>query len=259
MMHTAIFNALPLAPDAAQDGTLTFRRDNASLTFDGHTARYTDGNAERSFPLLRRELPTAVKRLMDPALRPHLADPRARLPLTACMLGGAFNPPTLSHEQLARNAADVFDVVLIIPAPDAFLTGYKGLTQGNFSIEDRICMLQLAFRDCPRILVLEPDASRTYDTLSHLAPMYRQVSLVVGADSVRDFPNWYRHDDLIRDFSIHVAPRAGETVDGFPALPDTGDYTRFSSTQVRRRIQEGQPFDDMVSPQVYMFLTGRSE
>lgn len=259
MNRPSIMDALPVPPDIRRDGYLCFCRDGDRLEYDGHTARYVCAAGERSWPLPERELPTAVKRFLHPALRPHLADPHARVSLSACMLGGAFNPPTLSHEQLAKNASDIFDIVLVIPAPDAFLTGYKGLTEGNFTIEDRIRMLQLAFRACPRILVLEPDASRTYDTLSHLAPLYEKVSLVVGADSVKDFPNWYRHDDLLRDFSIHVAPRAGQTVEGFPALPDTGDYTRFSSTQVRERIRNQMPFDDMVSPLVYTYLTCQPE
>src|SRR5579859_6374955 len=142
----------------------------------------------------------------------------SRPPQTA-LFGGTFDPVHNAHLDVARAAADAFqlDKVLFVPA------GNPPLKSGaNAAYEDRIAMLNLALQAAGDSRF---EASRIEDPATHPgSPSYSihtveslmksglpRLSFIVGADAFADIEKWYRWHDLAGAVDFIVASRPGAT------------------------------------------------
>ncbi len=59
-----------------------------------------------------------------------------------------------------------------------------------------------------------PEPLYTYNTIKELQKRNPDTEyiLVVGADSIKSMPNWYRGEELLKEFSVIVYPRSGYRV-----------------------------------------------
>lgn len=189
------------------------------------------------------------------------------------VFGGSFDPIHLGHLHAAEHAARLTDAneTLFLPAhcPPHKKSGQL------LTAADRIQLIQLAIQgnSHQRVdsLELGEDTSPyTYDTLSTIAARQDEpcdLLFLIGGDSLLDLPKWHRSGELATDFTLVTVPRdpecSSETLlrgvrDFFPdsivaklernilaisPLP-------ISSTEIRRRIREGEPIDNMVPPAV---------
>lgn len=172
------------------------------------------------------------------------ADPRRRV----LLYGGSFDPPHLGHVMAATwaLALEHFDEVRLVPA-----FGHPfGKRLTPFSLRCSMASAAVAHLG-PRVRVepIEgelPAPSYTIDTVSALAEREPDVAwtLMMGADAWADRRKWKAWDALAARASTVVVGRAGEPdPDGVSAetkLPDV------SSTEVRRRVAAGEPFDALV-------------
>ena len=101
-----------------------------------------------------------------------------------------------------------------------------------------------------------PRPSYTWNTLQVLRERYPLVDwvLLIGSDNWRIFPNWYRHEDILRTFRLLVYPRKGTEIipDSLPkgvTLAPT-PLIDISSTQVRQRVRSGLSITGMVPPAI---------
>ena len=180
--------------------------------------------------------------------------------------GGAFNPPTRAHQTILQACVDYAeprnaDVWLL---PSASRT--DKVIEANRS--QRLAFCQALTRDViQRTVTLgvetteldRPSLTETYDTVKELEARYpeRQFTWVFGADSVATMESWDHGDWLRKNLSMLVIARPGS------ALPDLEDHLtqleidagEYSSTELRRRLAHNEPFEEVVSPQVFELLT----
>ncbi len=182
--------------------------------------------------------------------------------------GGAFDPPHLAHEALARAAIEQYelDELCILPTGEAW---HKNRTLTDAS--NRISMARLAFEDLPQARVderetLRSGATYTIDTLQELQAEnpHAQLFLLMGQDQWQFFPQWHRYQDILQIATLLVALRA-DSITGtgqkdainqgkiayqtirMPASP-------ISATQIRHLSQQQQSIDHLVKPTVARYI-----
>lgn len=174
------------------------------------------------------------------------------------VLGGTFNPPTLSHEAILKSSFDYAlktrKKLLIIPSGDRLDK------QVNLPPNFRLKLINAMLKDCELTSndctidtreLLDPAPTQTYKTIASLFadyPSCRQT-WIFGADSIASIDSW-ENGAWIKD-SVEIL---GIKRDGFQILPTCGmleipDYLTsevFSSTNVRYCLRRNQPIDKLV-------------
>ena len=193
------------------------------------------------------------------------------------ILGGAFDPPHLTHAALAQIAIAQLqlDKLLVIPTGQAW---HK--TRRLTASAHRMAMAAMAFAGSAQVVVdprevLRPGPSYTVDTLRELKLEYPigDFFLLLGADQVRALPSWQLWHELLKYATICVACRAidqsqnalfglidfaalcqpivvagGKVLQlGLPPNPQ-------SSTQIRQLASQRIALDDMVNPAVASYI-----
>lgn len=130
------------------------------------------------------------------------------------VFGGTFDPPHLGHLALAECARDQLGLERVIFMP-AGSPPHK-LRVERSSAQRRVAMTRLAVRGnrAFRVSMLEVrrrGPSFTADTLRDLGRRFPgcRLYLLLGADSLADFPNWHRPRDILRLATLVVAARPG--------------------------------------------------
>ncbi len=164
------------------------------------------------------------------------------------LFGGTFDPVHNAHIEIARAAADRFELpkVLFVPAanpphkPEGATAPY----------EDRVRMLELACRLDPRFEVsrVEDGPARSYSiiTIEKLkAGGIRPLCFLIGADAFAEIRTWYRWRDIVAEveFIVVTRPGAGQ---GVPEAPPgavvhelTGLQLPVSSSDIRMQLTRG--------------------
>lgn len=171
------------------------------------------------------------------------------------LLGGAFDPPHNGHVELARAARHRFKLdpllVLVVAAP-----GHKPV---ETDVEARLELARAAFADLPGTEVRREDHAFTIDSVRDGA--YDDALFLVGADEFADFLSWKEPREVLEHVRLAVATRPGFPRERLePVLAELGRPDRVelfeiaavpvSSTQVRNRVRNGQPIDELVPPAV---------
>ena len=170
------------------------------------------------------------------------------------ILGGAFNPITKGHIQLAQfvlNTSGEFDEVWLMPA-------YKHMYNKEMvSAEDRLKMCELATRIDGRIKVFDFEikhqlAGETFNLFKRLRQEEElnkkyNFSMIIGIDNANKFDKWVNYAELERMVRFVVVPRKGydrdEKVDWYLQKPHIflnkeSEIIEVSSTLVREKLNE---------------------
>lgn len=171
------------------------------------------------------------------------------------LFGGAFDPPHNGHVELGRAALHRFKLhpllVLVVAAP-----GHKPV---ETDVEARLELARAAFADLPGTEVRREDHAFTIDSVRDGA--YDDALFLVGADEFADFLSWKEPREVLQHVRLAVATRPGFPRERLePVLAELGQSDRVelfeiaavpvSSTQVRNRVRNGQPIDELVPPAV---------
>lgn len=193
--------------------------------------------------------------------------------ISACIIGGAFNPVTNGHIKLAQfilNSSKMFDEVFLVPC-FSHLYNKKMATP-----EQRLEMCRLAAKVDGRIKVFDYEIKRklkgeTYHFLKQLlseefAKDQYDFSYAIGLDNANTFDKWVNYEDLERMMRFIVVGRQGiardEKVNWYlkpPHIyltPDKEDIPEVSSTQVRNKFASGLRENAMglIDPEVYKYI-----
>lgn len=180
--------------------------------------------------------------------------------------GGAFNPPTLAHLAIlqacvgyaeSRGNSDVW----VVPS------GTRRDKTIDVSRQTRLQYVQAMIADTDRRMVdisvdtseLDNDApTETIDTVRALYDQHpdRDFRFVFGADSTQTMPSWRGGKELLERLPMLVVERPGCEVNAMArhAVKLEIALQGVSSTEVRRRRLNGDPFADLVSPAVHALL-----
>ena len=193
------------------------------------------------------------------------------------LLGGTFDPIHKGHLEAAAFARRRLglDVVRLITAKRPPHKRPEGIS----SAEDRHRMVTLAAQEAE---YLEPDdrelrregPSFTVYTLRDYRREEPEAELffIVGADTVRELPSWYRLGEILDLARIVTVTRPGfpdrYRREQFPDLPPEAVESlnelilpmppvAVSSTEIRRRVAAGEPFEDLVPSAVAEYILSR--
>jgi len=187
------------------------------------------------------------------------------------LFGGTFDPPHLAHLLLASEAAYQLQLskVLWTLTPNPPHKNDQPITP----LEHRLAMLKLTLADDPlfelsRLEIDRPGPHYTIDTVRMLAAHEPEadIILLLGGDSLHDLPTWRLSPDLVTAVrQIGVMRRSSDSVN-LPELerqlPGLTDKVRFldvllqdiSSSEIRRRIANGEPYRYYLPPAVYAYI-----
>ena len=174
--------------------------------------------------------------------------------IRALVFGGAFNPPTKAHIQLAEYAmkATGCEKVIFVPSKSRYIAGDQGKDYA-FPEDDRLRMLNTIAENRDWMVVSDyeltlPEQPRTYLTLCHLREEGYAGSLLFGSDKLPELNGGWRYiDEICHEFGIVCMTRSGDNCEQMIAedpylssiapyitivhTPDT--YQHVSSTKVR--------------------------
>jgi nicotinate-nucleotide adenylyltransferase len=181
------------------------------------------------------------------------------------LFGGTFDPPHLGHLVLAEwaRARLGLDRVVFMPAGTPPHKRGRRLTDAAH----RLAMTRLAVRGNPAFSVSGLEARRvgpsfTVDTLQHFHARQpgARLYLLMGADSLADFPSWRGPGEIARLATLVVAARPG------PADPAQGAVARgrvvmldnplvaISSSALRSRVRAGRSLRYLVPDAVAAYV-----
>ncbi len=179
---------------------------------------------------------------------------------------GSFNPIHRGHIALAEYVLDrgLCDTVSLVISPCSPHKEAANLLPGL----ERLEMAQLAVKTSrypeqisPSIIeFLLPRPSYTINTLNFAESMRggdATFSILMGADQIERFPTWKSAEEILAGYPIWVYPRPGVAIGEidprFRLLADAPQLN-ISSTEVRRRLQQGQLVDTLLDPAVADYI-----
>ena len=180
--------------------------------------------------------------------------------------GGAFNPPTIAHQTILEKCVEYAELhsydICILPS------GNRTDKSINTPRETRLAYIEAMIYDTlehdVRIQVLTSELDRTidvetYDTIVELEQLHPDCNFtwVYGADSTQTMPQWKNGNWILENTKILVVQRPGSEINPNAKHVNVLEIPNLdvSSTELRNRIQNGQPFEDLVSPSIYELLT----
>ena len=179
------------------------------------------------------------------------------------LLGGSFDPPHLGHLWIATFAHEQLDLerVLLVPASVPPHKSEGTIAPYRFRLD---LLHQLALRR-PWLQAsdLEADASEPSYTIHTLQKVSAGLAsadelwLLLGSDSMQDFPQWHKPDEILAIASLAVYGRGGHDVEP----PRRARFRRIdgpacglSSTMIRDRLRKGLSIDGMVPEEIVASL-----
>lgn len=186
------------------------------------------------------------------------------------ILGGTFDPIHQGHLVVARQARQVYDLdrIVFIPSGRPPHKSASSVSSG----QDRYLMSLLATADEPhfhvsQVELMRTDTSYTIDTLrllqSWAGPECR-LHFIAGADMALDLPNWRQPDAILDQCRFVAVTRPGYDLNAIQNVLgkqraakveilalDTPDI---SSTEMRRRVADGEAISGMVAEPVEQYI-----
>ena len=113
--------------------------------------------------------------------------------------------------------------------------------------ETRLELARLAFADLPGVVRLDPHPF-TVDFLRAERP--EDAVFVVGADQWAVFDTWKESDEVLRLIPVAVAARPGQPAPSGDVRVVEIAQLPIASSEIRKRIEDGEPLDDLVPDRV---------
>lgn len=176
-------------------------------------------------------------------------------PRVVAIYGGSFNPPHVGHALVAQWVlwTGRADAVWLLPVYRHAFEGRHDKVLATF--EDRVRWCEALAADLGagvEVSTVEatlPPPSYTVRTLEHFARTHpaTRFRLIIGADSVPHLPAWHRWATIEAEFDPIVVGRQGYAAPpGHPSV----DFPNVSSTELRRRLANGEVVDHLLTRRV---------
>lgn len=182
------------------------------------------------------------------------------------ILGGTFDPPHLGHLILADTVLKElnYDKVLFIPSK---IPPHKNIS-GEVSNEDRLNMLKLSIEDDKRFSfddyeLKSEGISYSIKTLNYLYQNYNidgKISLIIGADLIKDFHKWKKPEKISELANIVAVNREEnenlfkENIEKYNIKIIIAPRIDISSTLIRERIKKNKAFRYFLNDKVYDYI-----
>jgi nicotinate-nucleotide adenylyltransferase len=172
------------------------------------------------------------------------------------ILGGTFDPPHNGHLALAEAALrelGIDELIVMLVARPA----HRGCAEDTDTRED---LARAAFADLPTSRIVRDENPYTVDAVRD--GHFGDAVFVVGADEGEAFPRWREPDEILRWVKLAVGTRSGYPPPdleryGERVIPFSLASPSVSSSEVRERIQRGEPINDLVPSGVARLIRER--
>ena len=180
------------------------------------------------------------------------------MPLRIGLFGGTFDPPHLAHLVVAthvRHALALDEVVLMVANDPYQKTSEHPVTPAKVRLE----LVQAAVRGVDGLRAGDDEIRRggvtyTIDTVEQMRRELGDVEMfvVIGEDAARNFDTWHRYEELAHLSTLVVVNRSNSTS---PTVVPAGaqrcehvtiPYMDISSSDIRRRVRDGESIDFLV-------------
>lgn len=178
----------------------------------------------------------------------------------ALFYGGAFNPVSLAHVELADYVRKElgFDKVIFVPTKDKYIRFDEG-KDFVFSENKRLSLLQEVAKDRDWMVVSDYELTlneqpRTYFSLKHFQEEY-DIKLLMGSDWLPKLQTGWRYvEEITHEFGIVVMTRSDdkleETIESdsylqslrpyITCIQTPDEYRHISSTKIRKLFHDSQ-------------------
>lgn len=197
------------------------------------------------------------------------------------VMGGSFNPPTLAHYRLMKEAIDALDadIGFFVPVSDAYLKRKMRYSHPPVVLPPdlRVKMLQTMCTD-KRMAVCEKEIGtiepRTMPTLEALQEEYPDAELyfLMGADKLKLLVQMtekryfltlfkvvlYSREDGMIEHTLKSNEVLAPYLDRIVTLPQPEGTESISSSVIRERMLSGDSCPDMMCPGVWELFKGFS-
>ena len=179
---------------------------------------------------------------------------------------GSFNPVHHGHLIIAQyvlNNTDIEQMWMVVSPQNPFKKSNQLLNEYQ-----RLHLVRLATEKTPNIKPVDiefrlPKPSYTNNTLAYLKEKYPQhdFTLIMGADSVQNLPNWNNAAVILNEYKIIAYKRPGIEIKNSPAkyltVIEDVPLLMISSSYIRNLIQEGKSINFLM-PEVVIAEIERS-
>ncbi len=176
------------------------------------------------------------------------------------ILGGAFDPPHIGHLILAEAAYRECGVDEVVFVP-YYSSGDK---QPAASPKDRLEMIRLSVKgidyfSCSDIEIKRGGKTYTIDTVNEILRKEPDCQLfwIIGSDSARGLTSWKEWENLIKLVRFIVGYRQEPIPEKDYFIPVSIPYIGISSSEVRRRLREGNSVRFMIPEAVREYIIKR--
>jgi nicotinic acid mononucleotide adenylyltransferase len=182
---------------------------------------------------------------------------------TTALLAGAWNPPTRAHVAMARAALERADCAVLV-LPRRF--PHKGLEGAAFEL--RAEWLRLLAQPDARLGAAISEGGLFIEMAREArAAGAERVAVVCGSDAAERITGWDYGDGApieaqLREYELLVAPRPAvfvppaELAGRIHALELEPGWEDVSSTEVRRRMEAGEPWEALVPEEIRASVRG---
>lgn len=190
------------------------------------------------------------------------------------IFGGTFNPIHLGHIRLGQLVLDEIklDKILYIPDNTPPHKSDRNLVCG----EDRLNMIDISIKDYDNMESSDIELNRegksyTFETLLELKNLYPndELYLITGADMFLTLDKWREPETIFKTAIIIGVPRVNSDFEKMEEYAENvikpmgakvfmlsqTVFDTASSTYVRENIDDHQKIKDMITPEVYRYIT----
>jgi len=180
------------------------------------------------------------------------------------VFGGSFDPVHHGHlivADEARRALALTEIRFVPAREQPFKEG-----RHRAGADDRLAMLRLALAGAPGFVVDARECRRegpsyTIDTVRELRSEFpgAALSLLVGADSARDFTKWREAPAILELATLVILTRPGAAAppEGVRGTMLSVPAVDISATQVRDRVRAGESIRFLVPDAVARYIADR--
>lgn len=149
--------------------------------------------------------------------------------------------------KIAVEAAKKLDKVIIVPTICDY---YRPDSRKLFTFDEKVAIITKMISNAPGNIVidsLEKDKDskwRTVNTVEHFKKLYPndELYLIIGEDSYKNFPTWFRYEDILLMTTLMVVQRGNNNKDDLvktipcEELHIGKDFLEASSSKVRNKL-----------------------
>jgi nicotinate-nucleotide adenylyltransferase len=181
------------------------------------------------------------------------------------IFGGAFNPPTIAHQEIVRFCRDEYPDQELWLMPSGDRRDKSIGDPGKFRLEMLGILKKEIFEDDEKVVVSDfelnlPLPNQTIDTARALRSIYpiRNFRWIFGSDSYNSMPRWNQGEWLQKNLEMLVIKRGNIELDAMPRdnakVLAMNVCLSLSSSLVRRRVKAGKSIKSLVSPQIADYI-----